>query len=78
MTDNRADASLTTPEALAVSLTINGTRHALILDTGPAGKLRHVSHIGNPRPAIALSRTRLFMDVETIPRQRPSRRPLLE
>ena len=24
MTDNRADASLTTPEALAVSLTING------------------------------------------------------
>ena len=31
MTDNRADTGLTT-EALSVSLTVNGTRHALMLD----------------------------------------------
>src|SRR5580704_4298898 len=32
MTDNRADTSLTTPAALSVSLTVNGARHALMLD----------------------------------------------
>src|SRR4249919_3187580 len=31
MTDNRADTGLTT-EALSVSLTVNGTRHGLMLD----------------------------------------------
>ena len=32
MTDNRADMSLTTPAMISVSLTVNGTRHALMLD----------------------------------------------
>ena len=32
MTDNRADMSLTTPATISVSLTVNGTRHVLMLD----------------------------------------------
>src|SRR6476619_2491628 len=32
MIDNRAGTSLTTPVTISVSLTVNGTRHALVLD----------------------------------------------
>src|SRR5258708_7238275 len=33
MIDNRAGTSLTTPVTTSVSLTVNGTRHALVLDS---------------------------------------------